>query len=62
MSRFGEDTDEQVHVKQIDPPDLTEIIEIPRDDSFIIFNPKHAVVAGKLTEIFIGKAQFIRLL
>lgn len=55
MSRFGEDTDEQVLVKSIIPPDIGEVRLIPVDEPFFIFNQKHKNAASKLIEIFLGK-------
>lgn len=55
ISRFGEDADEQVHVKQITPPNLSEILVVSREEPFLIFNPKHAAASNKLIGMLLGK-------
>lgn len=58
MSRFGEDAGEQVQVKPIDTPNLGSILDMNKDDAFSIFNAKHATIAGKLIELFLGNLIF----
>lgn len=53
--RFGEDTQEVIPLSKITIPDLTEIMELPRDANFSWFMPTHRNLARRLTDIFLRK-------
>ncbi|XP_060525566.1 phenoloxidase 1 [Cylas formicarius] len=54
VSRFGDDAGERIPVKRISIPPLGEILELPRDENFSLFLPKHRRIAGRLIDIFLG--------
>lgn len=51
-NRFGA-TAEKIPVKDIQPPNLGEILDLDRNANFSLFIPKHRIIAGKLTKLFL---------
>lgn len=57
VSRFGETSDNQVDVKEIEGglPNFTKILLLPKDSDFSLFNDKHSDAAATLIELFMSK-------
>ncbi|KAK0083003.1 hypothetical protein PV326_006914 [Microctonus aethiopoides] len=54
FSRFGEETDSKITVKQITLPDLSIPLQLDRRSPFSLFIPAHRKIAGRLIDIFLG--------
>ncbi|XP_077295280.1 phenoloxidase subunit 2-like isoform X2 [Arctopsyche grandis] len=54
-NRFGEDANERIPLKDVSVPDLTTILDLPRQAEFTLFIPKHRRIAGDLIDILIRK-------
>lgn len=55
LTRFQSDAVQRVQLKQIQKPDLSEILDISRSENFSLFLPKHRRIAGRLINIFLSK-------
>ncbi|KAH9640838.1 hypothetical protein HF086_014424 [Spodoptera exigua] len=53
-NRFGDDAGRTIPVRNIALPNLTLPMELPYNEQFSLFVPKHRVMAGKLIDIFMG--------
>ncbi|XP_039745914.1 phenoloxidase subunit 1 [Pararge aegeria] len=53
-NRFGENAQRSIPVRNIALPDLSLPMELPYNDQFSLFVPKHRKMAGKLIDIFMG--------
>ncbi|PZC75388.1 hypothetical protein B5X24_HaOG206118 [Helicoverpa armigera] len=53
-NRFGGDAGRAIPVRNIALPNLALPMELPYNDQFSLFVPKHRVMAGKLIDIFMG--------
>ncbi|XP_023012800.2 phenoloxidase 1 [Leptinotarsa decemlineata] len=62
VNKFGEEATKKVPVRDIPIPSLGEILDLPRDQNFSLFIPKHARIAGRLIEIYMGMRNVDELL
>ncbi|CAK1590052.1 unnamed protein product [Parnassius mnemosyne] len=53
-SRFGSDAQRTIPVRNIALPNLQLPMELPYNDQFSLFIPKHRQMAGKLIDVFMG--------
>ncbi|XP_075167145.1 phenoloxidase 2-like [Haematobia irritans] len=60
--RFGGNAEKRVPVRDIDMPDLSIPMSLPRDELFSLFVPRHRQVAGRLIDIFMGMRSIDELL
>ena len=54
-NRFGDDAQRTIPVRNIALPNLQLPMELPYNDQFSLFVPKHRTMAAKLIDIFLGK-------
>lgn len=54
LSRFGEEANTKVRIKQIAYPNLSKALKVGRREAFSLFNPRHSEAARHLSEIFLG--------
>ncbi|KAG8238621.1 hypothetical protein J437_LFUL018539 [Ladona fulva] len=57
-TRFGEDTQVRVPVRNISFPDLSFVMELGRRDNFSLFIPRHREMGSRLIDIFMGMRTF----
>ncbi|XP_055837715.1 phenoloxidase 2-like [Episyrphus balteatus] len=51
-SKFGENVDRKIPVKDLPQPDLREVMALGRREPFSLFIPRHSKIASKLIDIF----------
>lgn len=56
FDRFNAIADQRLPVKRVNLPDLTDVMDLGRSENFSHFIPKHRRIAGRLTNIFMGKS------
>ncbi|XP_053663961.1 phenoloxidase 8-like [Anopheles marshallii] len=52
QSRFGNDADTRIPVRNVTPPSISFAEVVPRRGGFSLFNPKHRQIAGDLINLF----------
>lgn len=53
-NRFGSESNRRIPVRNIALPNLSLPMELPYNDQFSLFVPKHRQMAGKLIDIFMS--------
>lgn len=57
-NRFGDEASGKIPIVPITLPDLSEILNLDRDENFSLFIPKHRRIAGLLIDLFLSKYVF----
>jgi len=55
QSRFGEEADVTIPVRDAGIPDIRLASELDKQDNFSLFIPKHRKLASALTDVFLSK-------
>lgn len=55
ISNRFDDVRERIPVKDITPPNLNAIMSLGREETFSLWIPRHAKLAGQMIDIFMGE-------